>query len=92
MLFRSYHESEGVGYINQESFEELLCFLQLPALLSIAAERSGEKLKARNVSLQAVEAGVLEERKRMEEAGYRLGDYLEPAQSEQEAEAEPVTK
>jgi hypothetical protein len=65
------NEASGVVYVNKEQFEELLCWVQIPALLEIAQQSSGA-----TTSLQQIEAMVSKARLAMTEAGYKLTEYL----------------
>jgi len=66
--------SSGVTYFNKEQFEELLTWLQLPALLEIAAEPS-----AQIAGIAAIEASVAAAREAAQAAGYELDAYLAAA-------------
>ncbi len=92
------HSWQGHEYIVRESCEELLWFLELPALL---AETAGKKLKAAEVSQAAekIEAVLAA----LEAAGYRIDRLIakEPAdesetsskpEPEQEIAAEPASE
>ena len=82
------NESEGISYVNKESFEQLLCWLQLPALLGMAGRLGGEDgLSSPAAALAEVEGAVRAECSRLEEAGYKLRAYLG---EENEAEPEAV--
>ena len=71
------NESEGVLYVNKESFEQLLCFLQLPALLGIAGRLGGDDAYTTPaVELAEIEGALRAECQRIEEAGYKLRAYL----------------
>jgi hypothetical protein len=70
----------GVTYFNKQQFEELLTWLQLPALIEIAG---GASLQARPVQtggiateIVAIEASVAAARKAAQRAGYDLSKYL----------------
>jgi glycosidase len=63
--------SNGVTYFNKEQFEELLTWLQLPALLEIAADPS-----AQTAALAAIEVSVAAAREAAQTAGYKLEAYL----------------
>ena len=79
------HESDGVVYVNKESFEQLICWLQVPELLGIAGDLGGDDAYAvPAAALQEIEGAVRAECARMEEAGYKLRAYLG-----EESEAEP---
>ena len=66
------HASHGVRYFNQESHEELLWWLQLPALLAAAPRTQREAAKASAASI----AGATQ---RAKAAGYRLDVMLQRA-------------
>jgi glycosidase len=66
------HEAFGETYINQEQFEELLCWLQLPSLLKV-----GEPETQDEISLQEIERAVSRTCKEMKDAGYNLSTYLQ---------------
>jgi hypothetical protein len=71
------NESEGATYVNRESFEQLLCWLQLPALLGLAGGLGGEDADAKPAgALKEIETEVGTECQRMSEAGYKLEVYL----------------
>ena len=71
------NESEGVRYVNKESFEELLCWLQVPALLGIAGHLGGDDaLQSPAAVLAAMEGALRAECHRIQEAGYNLGRFL----------------
>jgi hypothetical protein len=67
------HESEGVRYFNQESHEELLWWIQVPAL--VAAAPSEQRMIARESAVAVTRA-----RQAAKDAGYRL-DVMLGAQS-----------
>ena len=67
----SVNESNGKTYFNKELFEELLSWLQLPALLGIAQQDSGESR-----SISEVEAVVSGACRAAEVAGYNVEAYL----------------
>ncbi|HTV05706.1 MAG TPA: alpha-amylase family glycosyl hydrolase [Acidobacteriaceae bacterium] len=64
------NESDGVTYVNKELFEELIDWLELPALLEIA-EQDANALEA----ILEMEAFVEQAREAVAEAGYRLDAY-----------------
>ena len=71
------NESNGVVYVNKESFEQLLCWLQLPALLGLAGRLGGEDAyDSPKAELAEVEGTVRAECTRLAEAGYKLLAYL----------------
>jgi hypothetical protein len=63
--------SGGVTYFNKEQFEELLTWLQLPALLEIAAKPSGQIAR-----IAEIEASVAAARQAAQAAGYNLEAFL----------------
>jgi hypothetical protein len=67
----SVNESNGKTYFNKELFEELLSWLQLPALLEIAQQNTGESR-----SISEVEAVVSKACRAAEVAGYNVEAYL----------------
>ena len=64
--------SGGVTWFNKEQFEELLTWLQLPALTEIAAAEPVEQ----ETGIAKVEAAVAAAREAAELAGYNLDVYL----------------
>ncbi len=85
------HESEGVLYVNRESFERIVCWLQVPALLGIAGRLGGDDgYEAPTAELAEIEGLLRSECTRMSEAGYKLGSYLD-SYSGDKGEAEPET-
>ena len=71
------NESEGVSYVNKESFEQLLCWFQIPALLGIAGRLGGnDGYETPPVELAEIEGALRAECTRMSHAGYRLRAYL----------------
>jgi hypothetical protein len=71
------HESGGFTYFNKERFEELLGWLQVPALMEIAQEETGGA-----GALREVEGGVMAACERAREAGYQLQRYLKAGRGE----------
>ncbi len=89
------NESEGVAYVNKESFEQLLCWLQVPALLGIAGKLGGDDgYETPKDALAELEGALREECTRMGDAGYRLRVYLgDDFEAEPEAvEGEALTR
>ena len=76
----------GAIYVNKESFEELLCWLQIPGLLAVAGE-GADGGPSGHARLAAIEAGVSSECRAMKDAGFELRNYLKG-----EAEVKPATK
>jgi hypothetical protein len=64
------HESEGVRYFNQESHEELLWWIQAPALVAAASSEQ-------RVTAQRCAAAVSQGAQAAKDAGYRLEALLE---------------
>jgi hypothetical protein len=64
------HESEGVRYFNQESHEELLWWIQMPALVAAAPSEQ-------RVTAQRCAAAVSQGAQAAKAAGYRLDALLE---------------
>ena len=82
------NDSGGVTYVNKESFEELLCWLQLPGLLGIARGKAGKETShSGSGHLAALESALHAECERMADAGFDLRRYLD-----EEPEAEPATE
>lgn len=71
-------------YINKELFEEMLSWVQLPALLEIARQDSG-----RSTSISEVEVFVSKACRAVESVGYNLDLYLETL-TDEHAEKTPV--
>jgi hypothetical protein len=69
------NESSGITYFNKEGFEELLGWLQLPALINLA-----QQSPVSPDSIKTLEAAVLESCKSAQTAGYNLDLYLQPEQ------------
>jgi Alpha amylase, catalytic domain len=67
------NESSGVTYFNKEGFEELLGWLQLPALIKLA-----QQSPINSDSIKTLETTVLESCKSAQTAGYNLDLYLRP--------------
>jgi hypothetical protein len=61
----------GTTYFNREQFEELLCWVQLPALVEIA-----EHSTSKSHSIGEVEAAISKACRAATEAGYKLDTYL----------------
>jgi hypothetical protein len=66
------NESSGTTYFNKERFEEVLCWLQLPALIKIAQQDHG-KLE----SISQLEITLGEAVRSAKNAGYKLSEYLD---------------
>jgi len=65
------NESSGTTYFNKEQFEELLTWLQLPALIEIAQRGAGQ-----SDSIRELEATVAASCKTAKSAAYNLSTYL----------------
>jgi hypothetical protein len=67
------NESSGVTYVNKEGFEELIDFLQLPALLEIAEQDSRKRKLEAMLEIEAAVETACEEALNV---GYKLDEYL----------------
>jgi hypothetical protein len=74
------NESDGVVYFSQERFEELLSWLQLPALLTLAGE--AQTPAAETAALRKLEASIANTSKLAKQAGYKLETYLSLSKSQ----------
>jgi hypothetical protein len=74
------NESDGVVYFSQERFEELLSWLQLPALLTLAGD--AQTLAAETAALRKLEASIANTSKLAKQAGYKLETYLSLSKSQ----------
>jgi hypothetical protein len=72
--------AQGVEYVNKERFEALLCWVQLPALLEIAAEGS-PGLEA----VGEITAGAEELAERLQRSGFEFAAFLNSFQAEEES-------
>jgi glycosidase len=81
------NHSSGATYFNAERFEELLVWLQLPALLDIASRPPAKQTAA----LAALEAAAAEAIAAAHTAGYNLDAYLASAPRTPEQPAAPVS-
>jgi glycosidase len=79
--------SDGVTYFNKEQFEELLTWLQLPALLEMATADA-----ARGAGIAAIEKSVAAALDAAKSSGYNLDVYLAPPliAADPAVELEPV--
>jgi hypothetical protein len=75
------NHAAGTDYVNQQQFEELLTWLQLPSLLEIPTPQTS--------ALAAIETSVAAARKAATTAGYRLDAFLTP---ETESTPKPAPK
>ena len=66
----------GVTYLNKQQFEELLTWLQLPALIEIARTEPIHPAVAQPSGIAVIEAAVASARKAASLAGYDLNQYL----------------
>jgi hypothetical protein len=66
--------SSGITYINREQFEELLAWLQLPALIKIAQRKTGQAK-----SIAELEAAFAATCEAAHDAGYQLDAYITSA-------------
>jgi hypothetical protein len=78
--------SDGVTWFNKEQFDELLTWLQLPALIEIAAAEPVE----RESGIAKVEDVVATARQAADLAGYNLEKYLEGADAEPDVSLPPL--
>ena len=74
------NESDGTTYFNKERFEEILCWLQLPALIEIAQQNQG-KLE----SISRLEVPLGEASRSAKNAGYKLSEYLDWPSTKEDA-------
>jgi len=65
------NQVSGITYFNKEQFEELLTWLQLPALIEIAQKHSSQA-----AGIAEIEASVAAAREAAQAAGYNLEKYL----------------
>ena len=65
------NKSAGTTYFNKEGFEEMISWLQLPALIEIARRGPGA-----GKAIAEVEAGVVEDCRVAAKSGYKLETYL----------------
>ena len=76
-------------WVNKESFEELLCWLQIPALLGIAGKMGGDDAYESPAGhLASLEGALRAECERMADAGYNLRKYLDLDSDETNPEPE----
>ena len=71
-----FNESNGNAWVNKEQFEELLTWLQLPALLALAGGAPGATPSS--AALKSLEAKISATKSAMQAASYNLRDYLTP--------------
>jgi hypothetical protein len=85
------HESGGVHYFNKERFEDLMGWLQLPALVEVAEHtETVDKTIASAKSIGKIEASLAATCAGALAAGYALEKYLAPATAPAKTE-EPAT-
>ncbi len=83
----SVNESKGKTYFNKELFEELLSWVQLPALLEIARQNSGE-----SEAIDELEAAITRACHAADDAAYNLDAYLKLLAGEPEEAAVGTAK
>jgi len=66
------HEASGKTYMNKEQFEDLICWLQLPALLKVASSEKEAALAIRKIEEEVSQACL-----HAKAAGYDLDRYLQ---------------
>jgi glycosidase len=76
------NESSGISYFNKEQFEELLSWVQLPALLAIARH---DKFKPS--AIDKIEGGITKACLAATGAGYKLDTYLKELGGDQRENA-----
>ena len=74
------NESDGTAYVNKERFDELVTWLQVPALLRIAGEPSGSGSTDLEERVNRALSGI-------KQAGYELDPYLHPERRKVQSEA-----
>jgi hypothetical protein len=77
------NDSAGVTYIHKEHYEELLCWMQLPALLAIAL-----KEQSNAAPLREIETGVAKACAAAKDAGYKLRECLRLLQGAQDKQTQ----
>ena len=70
------NESAGVTYFNQQQFEELLTWLQLPVLIEIARSEPGKSPAAQLAAIAKVENAVTSASAAAAAAGYNLATFF----------------
>ena len=80
------NNSAGAVYFNKEQFEELLSWMQLPALLEIARHDA-----VKPSSINRIELAVSRACSVAEEAGYRLDKYLDISRGVPKGVQKPVS-
>jgi hypothetical protein len=66
----------GITYFNRQQFEELLTWLQLPALIHIVQAETTQPKSAQPTGIAAIEDSVAAARIAAQRAGYNLKKYL----------------
>ncbi len=66
----------GITYFNKQQFEELLTWLQLPALIEIVQAEAIQAKSVQTAGITKIEACVASARKASQRAGYDLSKYL----------------
>jgi hypothetical protein len=66
----------GITYFNQQQFEELLTWLQLPALLEVARIGTADEGSGQPAKLRTIETSVTAAQRAAKAAGYNLEDYF----------------
>jgi len=66
------HEAEGREYLVRERYEELLWWLQLPALLRLAGENAPGRMAAKRAAIQTMSSAVEKALAAAAAAGYRV--------------------
>jgi len=77
-----FNQSSGKTYVNKEQFEELHCWLQLPALLELA-QQDADKPR----TLHEIEAAVSRACLAIRKAGYELDKYLNQSYGDRDKES-----
>jgi hypothetical protein len=70
------NQAAGITYFNQQQFEELLTWLQIPALVEIAESPIAGDAWDPSAPIAAIEARVASAREAAKTAGYQLEAYL----------------
>ena len=70
------NQAGGITFFNREQFDELLTWLQLPALIEIAHAESIQPKSAHPTGIAAIESSVAAARKAAHHAGYNLKKLL----------------
>lgn len=90
------HEADGHHYVIREAYEELLWWLQMPALLGLSSQAA-----VNSEAADRIEKAIADAMKAIEEAGYRVDEMLREdeksaaemeAGSDDEAENPPAKK